>query len=123
MAFPGELNINYYKGDTYEFNVYPKLAGGSAMDLTDYTVTFRIAESRGVAYTAECYAIIPTDTDSSSFPNYIRCAIRPDDGNSLDASKTYVYDVEIRKASSPYSYVYTVLTGTISITDQVSITT
>ena len=37
MAFPGTLNINYYKGDTYEFNIYPKKStDGSAFDLTSF---------------------------------------------------------------------------------------
>jgi hypothetical protein len=121
MAFPGELNINYYRGDTYEFNIYPKLAGGSAMDLTDYTVKFRIAETRGSATTdPEPYAEIPSILNSSDFPNYIKCAITPAAGEQLDPTKTYYYDVEIKKVGVLYDYVYTVLTGTISITEQVT---
>lgn len=120
MAFPGELNINYYKGDTYEFNVYPKLAGGSAMDLTGYAVQFKIAESRGSTTLIEAYANIPVLVDSETFPNYVKCAITPATGAQLDPTKTYYYDVEINKSSTPYPYVYTLLTGTISITDQVS---
>jgi len=122
MAFPGELNINYYKGDTYEFNIYPKLAGGSAMDLTDYTVQFRIAETRGSATTdVNPYAEIPSILNSGDFPNYIKCAITPEAGEQLDPTKTYYYDVEITKAGVLYRYVYTVLTGTISITEQVTL--
>jgi hypothetical protein len=120
MAFPGELNINYYKGDTYEFNIYPKLAGGSAMDLTDYTVQFKIGESRGATTLIECYSVIPTLNGGEDFPNYVKCAITPAAGGQLDPTKTYYYDVEVKKASTPYPYVYTLLTGTISITDQVS---
>lgn len=120
MAFPGELNINYYKGDTYEFNIYPKLAGGSAMDLSSYAVQFKIAESRGSSTLIECYAEIPTISGSQQFPNYVKCAITPAAGAQLDPTKTYYYDVEIRKSSTPYPYVYTLLTGTISVTDQVS---
>lgn len=122
MAFPGELNINYYKGDTYEFNVYPKLAGGSAMNLTDYTVKFRISETRGATTVGPInpYAEIPSISGTEEFPNYIKCAITPAAGEQLDATKTYFYDVEIKKAGVPYPYVYTVLTGTISITEQVT---
>jgi hypothetical protein len=121
MAFPGELNINYYRGDTYEFNIYPKLAGGSAMDLTNYTVKFYIGESRGqTTGLNECYATIPTLTGGEDFPNYVKCAITPAAGALLDPTKTYYYDVEVTKASTPYPYVYTLLTGTVSITDQVS---
>ncbi len=122
MAFPGELNINYYRGDTYEFNIYPKLAGGSAMDLTDYTVMFRISETRGATPVGPInpHAEIPSLTGTADFPNYIKCAITPAAGEQLDATKTYFYDVEIRKAGVLYPYVYTVLTGTISITEQVT---
>ena len=49
MAFPGELNINYYKGDTYEFSIYPKNADGSAMNLTNYLPQFTISLARGTA--------------------------------------------------------------------------
>ena len=122
MAFPGELNINYYKGDTYEFNIYPKLAGGSAMDLTDYTVKFNIAESRGSTTLIECAATIPTLTGGEDFPNYVKCAITPAAGQQLDPTKTYYYDVQVRKSSPGYPYIYTLLTGTISVTDQVSYT-
>lgn len=54
MAFPGTYNINYYKGDTYEFNVYPKNSDGTTFNLnTDpaYTPTFTIATKRGSAST------------------------------------------------------------------------
>lgn len=50
MAFPGTYNINYYKGDTFEFNVYPKNSDGTVFNLnTDpaYTPTFTIATKRG----------------------------------------------------------------------------
>ena len=118
MAFPGELNINYYKGDTYEFSIYPKHADGSSMNLTDYTVKFYINQARGTTLNSiECYSTIPTEGSS---PNYVKCAITPAAGNQLDASKVYYYDVEITKAGTPYPYVYTLLNGTITITDQVS---
>lgn len=120
MAFPGELNINYYKGDTYEFSIYPKLADGSAMDLSDYSVQFKIAETRGSLTLIECYSDIPAVLGSEEFPNYVKCAITPAAGAQLDPTKTYYYDVEIKKTALPYPYVYTLLTGTISVTDQVS---
>ena len=47
MAFPGTYNISYYKGDTYEFRVYPKDSSGAVFDLTDYAVKFTISTSRG----------------------------------------------------------------------------
>ena len=118
MAFPGELNINYYKGDTYEFSIYPKNADGSAMNLTDYLPQFTISLVRGETNTSnliEVYSNIPSDN-----PNHVRCAITPAAGNTLDPTKTYFYDVEIRKAGVNYPFIYTLLTGSITITDQVS---
>ena len=118
MAFPGTLNISYYKGDTYEFKVYPKNADGSAFSLAGYSVKFAFAQNRGTSGTAtyhEAYAEIVDNL-------YILCAIRPADASYLTAGTTYVYDVEITKSSSTYPQVHTVITGNISITDQVSVT-
>jgi hypothetical protein len=117
MAFPGELNINYYKGDTYEFKVYPKGPDGSTFNLTDYSnAKFTIAEVRGAAGVADQIvgsAIISTD--------HITCAITPDNGADMDPSITYVYDIQIYDATSgPYDKVFTLLTGSISVTDDVT---
>lgn len=114
MAFPGELNIRYYRGDTYEFNVYPKKSDGTVFDLTGYTVKFTIAETRESVDTVEAYSVISDDN------TFIKCAIRTSDSTTLSAGSTYVYDVEIRKTSTPYNKVYTVLTGNITVTGQVS---
>ena len=116
MAFPGTYNINYYKGDTYEFRIYPKTSNGDSFPLTGYDVKFAFSTTRGGSGTPgyhEAYSII---IDNS----YILCAIRPGDSEYLTAGTQYVFDVEITKSATPYSLVHTVLTGNISITDQVS---
>lgn len=121
MAFPANFNINYYRGDTYEFKIYPKLTNGQSFSLDGYDrlngVTFTISTDRGpdgVANKVEAYAEISLDR------THISCAIRPDDGQSLDATRQYVYDVEINKTDSPYNKVFTLLTGTLSVTDQIT---
>jgi len=117
MAFPGTYNISYYKGDTYEFRIYPKTNAGTIFDLTGYSVKFMISALRGpdgVAGRITAYASISSDK------THIDCAILPGNGALLDPLITYVYDVEISKSSTPYSLVNTVLTGEISVTDQVS---
>lgn len=118
MAFPGRYNFNYYKGDTFEFRVYPKDSFGEAFDLTSFTsVSFTISDKRGVAgleNQVEAYAVRSQDS------TYILCAIRPDDGVNLSAGTRYVYDVEISKSSSPYPITYTILDGEITVTDQVT---
>jgi hypothetical protein len=115
MAFPGELNLTYYKGDTQEFRIYPKQNGGQAFNMSGYTVKFSIAETRGSSSVIECYAVIDEVT-----PTVVNCAIRPADGAELTAGTQYVYDVEIKKTSTPYDLVYTILTGTVSVTEQVT---
>lgn len=117
MAFPATYNISYYKGDTYEFRIYPKDSSGAAFDLTDYAdedIIFSISTSRGTTPTIEAYAIKSDDE------TYIQCAILPANGAAMTAGTTYVYDVEISRSASPYDYVFTLMTGNISVTDQVT---
>lgn len=121
MAFPANLNINYYRGDTYEFKIYPKLANGQTFSLDGYDringVKFTISTDRGsegVPNKVEGFAEISLDR------THISCAIRPGDGNLLDATKEYVYDVEINKTDTPYNKVFTLLTGNLSVTEQVT---
>ena len=121
MAFPANFNINYYRGDTYEFRIYPKDASGNQFPLTDYDpvsgVKFTMSTQRGesgIADQLQGYARISSDA------TYIDCAILPANGLSMDFSQSYVYDVEIYKAGTPYDLVTTLLTGTISITEQIT---
>jgi len=133
MAFPGTYNINYYKGDTYEFSIYPKTADGSSFDLTSFvydhdnnpatnlfdSARFYFAETRGGSNAPgyhQCYAKISDDK------RYIICAIRPADAEYLDPTKTYVYDVQVSKPinGGEYPMVITLVTGTITVTDQVT---
>lgn len=119
MAFPGTFNISYYRGDTYEFNVYPKDSSGAVFNMTDYgTATFTIAEQRGSAGSST--AISGTLASISSTKDYVKCVIPPEVGSLMSSGKTYVYDVQIGYDASPYDYVYTLLTGSISVTDDVT---
>lgn len=120
MAFPGTMNINYYQGDTYEFRIYPKDSSGALFDLSGYDLTtgakFWISKFRGDAGATsrkEAYAVISSDR------TYILCAISPTVGSELEANTQWVYDVEITKAGTPYAKTYTLLTGTIDVTEQV----
>jgi hypothetical protein len=117
MAYPGSYNFNYYQGDTLEFKVYPKTSTGASLPgLSGYTPKFTVATSRGTGATTiiPCYSRIVTDDGLA----HILCAITPD---IVLAAGSWVYDVEISKAQeSPYSLVYTLLTGNISVTQQVT---
>jgi hypothetical protein len=116
MAFPGTYNINYYKGDTYEFRIYPKDAAGDPFPLAGYagSETFTIANVRGSTATTTVYAYANIVND------YVLCAIRPADSTALVAGTTYYYDVSIDKVGDDYNSVFTLLTGTITVTDHVS---
>jgi hypothetical protein len=111
MAFPGSYNFNYYRGDRYEFVIRPKNSNGDAFDLTGYSGSFFVASARGEGKTQyEMQAVVSGVTDT------VTCTILPGAGEGLVAG-TYVYDVQI---DSGPTLVYTLLTGTITVTDDVS---
>jgi len=150
MAFPAIYDFNYYKGDTFEFRIYPKKNDGTVFNLNEYKVPtnfaslpddvtdntapydsaqFTIADGRGATkivnglpvpvLTFKCFARVSDDN------TFVQCAIRPTEGNELVAGTEYVYDVEVRKpsgasGSGQYEIVQTLLTGKITITDQVT---
>jgi uncharacterized repeat protein (TIGR02543 family) len=117
MAFPGELNINYYKGDTHEFKVYPQKTDGSTFYLNDYSnATFTIAEARGSAGLAS-----QINASAKIQSDHVVCAITPENGSVMDPTKTYVYDVQIySQGADTYDKVFTLITGSISVTDDVT---
>jgi hypothetical protein len=87
--------------------------------LTDYTnAKFTIAEVRGAAGVADQIvgsAIISPDK------THITCAITPENGAEMESSITYEYDVQIYDPrSGTYDMVLTLLTGSISVTDDVT---
>ncbi len=122
MAFPGTYDIRYYRGDTYEFFIYPKNSSGNTFDLSGFnSIRFTIAESAGVAGSSTAIAG-ETATDGNN--TYIKCIITPEIGEQLSASKVYVYDVQIEKAAGSgvdYPYIYTIIKGNISVTEEVTL--
>jgi hypothetical protein len=150
MAFPSTYDFNYYKGDTFEFRIYPKKNDGTVFNLSQYvaptnfanepdyvndssapydSAQFTIASARGATQVIngvttqvtpiKCFARISDDS------TYVLCAIRPTDAQTLVAGIEYVYDVEVKKpaglpGSGQYEVVQTLLTGKITITDQVT---
>jgi hypothetical protein len=121
MAFPAVFNISYYRGDTYEFRIYPKDASGNQFPLVGYDpvagVKFTMSTERGesgIDDQLQGYARISSDG------TYIDCAILPLNGIAMDFSLNYVYDVQVFKSGTPYDVVTTLLTGTISVTEQIT---
>jgi hypothetical protein len=127
MAFPGTYNFNYYRGDTFEFRIYPKDSSGAAFDLSGYDSesgsTFTVAKARGAAGTGATDRVICNSIIDSA-AGFVECTISPEDGIDLDPDITYQYDVEISKVvgTSPNqkTYTYTLLTGSVTITDHIS---
>lgn len=111
MAFPSTYNFTYYRGDTFQFIARPKNSNdNSAFSLSGFSGLFTIANQRGaVATQYEADVTINTTT------NIATCTITPSVGRTL-AAGTYVYDVQIDNGIQ----VYTLLTGTITVVDDVT---
>jgi hypothetical protein len=126
MAFPGTYNFNYYAGDTFEFFIYPKNSSGGVFDdLSEYTPLFVIATARGSASASVISSLEPTELLATvEDGDHVSCTILPDGGRELTAA-TYFYDVEIENtsaSSSSFGKVFTLLTGTITVTQDVAVT-
>lgn len=123
MAFPGTYNITYYEGDTFEFKIYPKGSNGEAFSLTDYSSIFTISTARGASGIPDAIECL-SEVDASA--GYITCVILPGQGRLLVPGTSYVYDVQIKKtnyktvASQIIPGIFTLLTGTVSVTADVS---
>jgi hypothetical protein len=125
MAFPGTYNFNYYAGDTFEFFIYPKNSSGGVFDdLSEYTPLFVIATARGSASASVISSLEPTEVLATvQDGDHVSCTILPDGGREL-TNATYFYDVEIENtsaSSSSFGKVFTLLTGTITVTQDVAV--
>lgn len=110
MALPATYDINYYRGDKFEFIINAKDNEGNDLDLSAYTALFTIASARGAS------PDFSVEADATIDGSRIICNISPTVGASLTAGP-YVYDVQVKQSSS---IVYTYLTGTLSVTLDVS---
>ena len=114
MAFPGTYNFSYYRGDTYEFIIRPKNANGTTFALDAYVgnADFTIANRRGSTGTqVAATATVDISTD------IVTCTITGEQGRELVAGTTYVYDVQIDNGAG---VIFTLLTGSITVTDDVT---
>jgi len=111
MAFPATYNIQYYKGDVYEFLIRPKSSAGEPFPIDGYTAYFYISTGRGVN------AEFTKDADADISGDSVICSISPSRGNELQPGTVYYYDVTVKKGVSE---VYTLLTGTISVTGSIT---
>ena len=111
MSFPATYNLSLYAGDTYEFVVVPRNSDASSFSLVGYTAVMNIATSRGSTTKTSVQAIV------DPVLNIVTCTILPGVSGALLPSTTYVYDVQITNGSTK---IYTLLTGSVSVTEDVS---
>lgn len=110
MAFPGTYNFNYYRGDTNEFVIRPKTANGQTFDLLDYDAEYTIANTRGETATQYAANAVVDEVNDT-----VTCTIIPSIGRDLEPG-SYVYDVQIDNGV----LIYTLLTGVITVTDDIT---
>lgn len=115
MSFPATYNIRYYKGDLYQFVIRPKTSAGDIYPIDDstYYSYFRISTERNGA------AGNTISANTSISDNAVTCELRPSVGNSLTPGITYYYDVSIQDKLNS-NIVYTLLTGTITVTGDIT---
>jgi hypothetical protein len=114
MAFPKVHNFDYYRGDTFEFNIDLKNQDGTDFDVTTFeTFAFKLANQRGSTGTQVTATAIRVD------PGTVRCTIIPSVGRTLTAGD-YVYDVQITDTTPDPDIIYTILTGIITVTDDIT---
>jgi hypothetical protein len=115
MSFPATYNIRYYKGDLYQFVIRPKTSAGEIfpIDSSTYNAFFRISTARNASASATISGV------TSIGDNAITCELRPSTGNTLVPGTTYLYDVSIQDISDA-NIVYTLLTGSISVTGDIT---
>lgn len=116
MAFPGTYNFNYYRGDTYQFIIRPKNANGATFSLDSYAgnADFTISTARGTAGVVDQISATAT-VDTAQ--DIVTCTITAAQGRDLEAGTTYVYDVQIDNGAG---IIYTLLTGNITVTDDIT---
>jgi len=123
MAFPATYDFNYYRGDTYQFVIRPKNANNATFPLDAYASgpLFTISNYRGPAKAGIDKLTVSTNSGTTAevdtLQDIVTCTITPVGGNKLTAGVPYYYDVQIKTTSGS---VLTLITGTITVTDDVS---
>jgi hypothetical protein len=113
MAFPATYNIAYYRGDTYDFVINPKNSNGGTFNLSNYSGLFTISTSRGDLDALVAYGSAVVTASAGT----VTCKI-PSNLGSVLSGASYVYDIEVNNTTA--STTYTLLTGTISVTQDIS---
>lgn len=112
MSFPGTFNIRYYKGDLYQFTIRPKQSTGEPFPISSSThnAYFYISPQRGGPINETIIASATIDGGN------VVATIFPSVGNTLSAAAPYFYDVSIQGKAPNNNQIYTLVTGTLAVT-------
>jgi hypothetical protein len=112
LSFPGTFNIRYYKGDLYQFTIRPKQSTGEPFPISSEThnAFFYISPQRGGLLNQTIIASAAIQGGN------IVATIFPSVGNSLTANVPYFYDVSIQGKGTNANQIYTLVTGTLNVT-------
>lgn len=113
IVFPATYNISYYRGDSYNFIINPKNPNGTSFNLSGYTGLFTISTERGNPAAEIATGTATVNAEAAT----VTCEI-PNSLGSLLSGASYLYDVEINNSSQQKTF--TLLTGTISVTQDIS---
>jgi len=115
MSFPANFNIRYYKGDLYQFVIRPKTSAGDPFPIADSTheAYFYASTTRG-GQSANTITL-----NASIVGGNVIATIQPSDVSSFNQGNNYFYDVSVQKISDP-DEVYTLLTGSLTITPDIT---
>lgn len=114
MSFPATYNIRYYEGDLYQFVIRPKDSAGDPFPISDSThdAHFYVSTARGGSASAT------TELTANIISGNVVATIQPSDNLGVSAT-SYIYDVSVQSKTAAQE-VYTLLTGNISVTRDVT---
>jgi len=115
MSFPANFNIRYYKGDLYQFVIRPKTSAGDPFPISDSTheAFFYVSIARGGSQENTI------TLNASIVGGNVTATILPSDVSKFNQGNNYFYDVSVVKTTNP-DEVYTLLTGSLSITPDIT---
>jgi hypothetical protein len=114
ISFPATYAIRYYEGDLYQFVIRPKDSAGDPFPISAAThdAYFFASTARGGSASAT------VELSATIVDGNVVATIEPSDNLGVSAT-SYIYDVSVKNKTNNQE-IYTLLTGTISITRDVT---
>lgn len=111
---PIEVDMTTVRGDTKKFNIYARDSDGQAFNLLGYTMTFTAKSTVSLADASA--EIQVAATISSNLSGVGAFTLLP--AETAVAIGDYFYDVQISDGSAN---VYTLVTGTLTVTQDITL--